>query len=99
MKRNDEIENQIFAVAGATEAIRYAKSHEFLDIEQGMKHIMKLAAAKKDHVSKLMFIGGASKAFSIYERNRRLTEKEIMGNVLKEIPQIMRNISEEIYSD
>lgn len=95
MKKEEEINYQIFAVAGAAEALKYAKAQQFLDIEQGMKHVLKFAASKKDPTAKLLFIGGASKALSIYEKDRRLTEKEIMGRVVKEIPQILKNIEED----
>ncbi len=88
------MEKGVELIPAITEAFKYKKRNPLAAEDEILKHILKFAR-QESKGTKIGMISTASKTIQLLERNPRLTEKEVIGEVVKEIPDILLKIDKE----
>lgn len=81
-------------VPAITEAFRYKKKNPMAREDEVLKHILKFSKMEKKNV-KIGMVSAASKTVKLIEKNPRLNEKEVIREIMREIPSILLTINEE----
>ena len=81
-------------VPAITEAFRYKKKNPMAGEDEVLKYILKFSKMEKRKNVKIGMVSAASKTAQLLEKNPRLTEKEVIREVVKEIPNILLTINE-----
>lgn len=89
------MEEGVKMVSAITEVLSYRKQNPMAKEEDILHHIFKFARIEKDKKTKMGMLAAASKTVQIFEKNPRLTEKEVIREVMKELPGILLTINEE----
>lgn len=82
-------------VPAITEAFRYKKKNPMAGEDEVLKHILKFSKMEKRKNVKMGMVSAASKTVKLIEKNPRLNEKEVIREVVKEIPNIVSIIEQE----
>ena len=73
-----------------------------LRLKSGMSHeevliqISKMASVERDQKVKIGMIAAASKALSIIDQNPSYNERQVIGEVMKELPSIIETANEDV---
>jgi len=89
-----QVDIKVNMMTAVTEVLNFRKNNPNADHEKIMQHISNIAKNTRNHQAKLGMIASASKALSIIEKNPRLTDKEVIKQVMEEIPNILQKIRE-----
>lgn len=81
-------------VPAITEAFRYKKKNPFAGEDEVLKHILKFSKQERKNV-KIGMVSAASKTVQLIDKNPHLNEKEVIREIVKEIPNIISIINEE----
>ncbi len=84
-------------VSAASEAINFRKKNPAAIDEESYQHISDYIEKirVKDEKIKIAMIAAASKAFELTKKNPDVSERDILKDVMDEIPGILYNLGEE----
>jgi glycine cleavage system protein P-like pyridoxal-binding family len=82
-------------VAAITEVFKYKKKNPSASEEEIIQHIVRLAEAEKNNKVKMGMISTASKTVRFIDKHPRLNEREVIKEIVKEIPSIVFTINQE----
>jgi hypothetical protein len=90
------MEEGIYMVSAVAEVFNYLKEESSASRDEIMQHISNFSHKKGDRRTKLSMIVAASRAITIIEKNPMITEKEVIKQIMQDLPEIMNGIDTEI---
>ncbi len=89
------METEIKMVAVASKVFSYKKKHPDAIIEEVFLGVADFINDRsvRDESTKIAMIASVNKACDMADRNRSLTEKELLKRFIEDIPQILMHIS------
>ncbi len=87
------MEKGVELIPAIAEAFKYKKKNPLAAEDEILKHILKFAKQESKSI-KIGMVSTASKTIQLLEKNPRLTEKEAIREIVKEIPHILLKINE-----
>lgn len=82
-------EKGIDIIVGANLVLKYKKENRLVSEEEIMKHVLLFLKNKKLYSSKEEILIGVSKAIDIILRDNRKTDRQIITQITKELPNLL----------
>jgi hypothetical protein len=89
-----ETEQGIEMISAASEALKFRKENPSAEINQIMHQVSKLAKEQRNSKTKIAMISAASKALELAERNPKFTERKVISELMKHLPELIKTIEQ-----
>jgi hypothetical protein len=93
MARVDTTQKQVAMVSAVTELLKVRKTMKDFETNEAMKRISPIFSSVRDSASRALMVAAVSKAGSLIEKNRSLTDKEVINQTVREFPNILAEIN------
>lgn len=86
-------EKSVAMVSAVSEVLRLRKERGAMTSEEMMRDLTGFLRYTKGEELKVLMVAAASKALDLMTKNPRLTDKEVMGHMVKLIPELVSELS------
>ncbi len=86
-------EKSVAMVSAVSEVLRLRKQRGAMTSEEMMRDLTSFLRYTNGQELKVLMVAAASKALDLVTKNPRLTDKEVMGQMVKLIPELVGELS------